>query len=111
MDTYPSRPLYIIDFNRAKLGAKVTKKLAANGEDIPSVHKVSSLVDDEIDKLKMRLPFHLQIERDPDDWETLSIANIVDKEGKDVLDSNIEINTQSLGADGLYWLDSGAFDF
>lgn len=111
MDTYPSRPLYIIDFNRAKLGAKVTKKLAANGEDIPSVHKVSSLVDDEIDKLKMRLPFRLQIERDPDDWETLSIANIVDKEGKDVLDSNIEINTQSLGADGLYWLDSGAFDF
>lgn len=111
MDSYPSRPLYNIDFNRSKLRTIVTKKLAANGEEVPNVHKVSALVEDEIDKLKTRLPFRLQIERDPDDWENLSITNIVDKEGKDVLDSNIEINTQSLGADGLYWLDSGAFDF
>ncbi len=111
MDSYPCRPLYIIDFNREKLSAKVTKRLVANGEEAPSVHKVSSLVDEEIDKLKMRLPFRLQIERDAEDWEILSIANIVDKDGKDVLDGNIEINIQSLGADGLYWLDSGAFDF
>ncbi len=111
MDSYPCRPLYSIDFNRSKIGNKITRKLVSNGEDAPNYHKLAALVDDEIDKLKARLPFRLQIERDFDDWEKLVIGGAVDKDGNDVSDSNIEISTQSLGADGLYWLDSGSFDF
>lgn len=111
MDSYPCRPLYSIDFNRSKIGTRITRKIVANGEDAPNYHKLAALIDDEIDKLKARLPFRLQIERDSDEWEKLIISGAVDKDGNDVSDSNIEINTQSLGADGLYWLDSGSFDF
>lgn len=111
MDSYPCRPLYSIDFNRSKIGTRITRKIVANGEDAPNYHKLAALIDDEIDKLKARLPFRLQIERDSDEWEKLIISGAVDKDGNDVSDSNVEINTQSLGADGLYWLDSGSFDF
>ncbi len=110
MDTYPCRPLYCVDFNRIKIGDKIRKRLKQNDEDVPD-SKVFNLVEDETDNLKKRMPFTIQIEREPDDWETISIAGIVDKDGNDVVDSNIEISTQSIGGDGLYWLDSGVFDF
>ena len=67
-------------------------------------------VKDNIDDLKLRMPFHLTIERDEDDKETLRISTITDKDGNDLADNNIEINIQSLGADERYWLDSGAFE-
>ncbi len=57
------------------------------------------------------MPFKITIERDPEDKENLSIASIVDRDGNDVVDSNLEIHIQSLGVDEQYWLDSGAFDF
>jgi hypothetical protein len=46
-----------------------------------------------------------------DDKENLSISAIVDNEGNDVIDGNLEIHIQSLGVEDQYWLDSGAFDF
>ena len=46
-----------------------------------------------------------------DDKELLTISSIRDKEDKDVIDGNVEIHIQSLGANEKYWLDSGAFNF
>lgn len=43
--------------------------------------------------------------------KNLEIVSIVDRNGEDILDSNLEIHIQSLGVDEQYWLDSGAFDF
>ena len=57
------------------------------------------------------MPFKISIERDVDDKENLSICAIVDNEGNDVIDGNLEIHIQSLGVEDQYWLDSGAFDF
>jgi hypothetical protein len=57
------------------------------------------------------MPFKLTIVRDVDDKENLSIVSIIDKDGEDVSDGNVEIHIQSLGADDKYWLDSGAFNF
>ena len=69
------------------------------------------IVNENIDALKKRMPFKIGIERDTENKEELSITSIVDKNGNDVLDSNLEIHIQSLGVDEKYWLDSGAFDF
>lgn len=57
------------------------------------------------------MPFKITIERDAEDKENLEIVSIVDRNGEDILDSNLEIHIQSLGVDEQYWLDSGAFDF
>lgn len=80
-------------------------------KDIPTDAKVSGLVRENIDALKRRMPFKISIERDVDDKEALSISAIVDNEGNDVIDGNLEIHIQSLGVEDQYWLDSGAFDF
>ena len=69
------------------------------------------MVKEIIDSLKHRMPFKITIERDVDDKENLTISSIVDNAGSDVVDTNLEIHIQSLGAEDLYWLDSGAFDF
>jgi len=111
MDTYPCRALYTIDFNTHKIADRIRRKsLINNGETLTDA-KVQSLVKEQLDTLRKRMPFKLTIDRDVDDKENLSISSILDKEDKEVLDGNIEIHIQSLGANEKYWLDSGAFDF
>jgi virulence factor srfB len=111
MDSYPCRALYSIDFNRHKIADKIRKKAILNDEGCPTDAKIMGLVNETIDTLKKRMPFNVTIERDAEDKENLRISSIVDKEGNDVMDGNLEIHIQSLGVDEQYWLDSGAFDF
>lgn len=111
MDTYPTRALYSIDFNTYKIADRLRKKAVLNGEDFPTDAKIMGQVNEIVDVLKKRMPFRITIERDVEDKENLSIASITDKNGDDVIDSNLEINIQSMGVVGRYWLDSGAFDF
>ena len=111
LDSYPCRALYNIDFNRFKIGDRIRKKALLNNEEIPTDAKVLGMVKENIDSLKHRMPFKITIERDVDDKENLTISSIVDNAGNDVVDTNLEIHIQSLGAEDLYWLDSGAFDF
>lgn len=108
MDTYPSRALYTIDFNAYKIADRLRKKAA---DDYVSDSKILSQVSDVKDALKKRMPFKITVERDPEDKENLSITSIVDKNGDEVIDSNLEVNIQSMGAAEEYWLDNGAFDF
>lgn len=111
LDSYPWRSLYTIDFNRQKMADKIRRKEIVSGRSCPTDAKVYSLVKEVVDNLKKRMPFKISLERDVDDWENLSIVAIVDKNGDDITDSNLEIHIQSLGAGEQYWLDSGAFDF
>ena len=110
IDSYPSRVLYEIDFNRVRLADMIRKKAQKDNQVYPD-GKVMSLVNDYIDKLIMRMPYYLSVERDADDKEKLFISSVIDKDGNDVTDGFLEINIQSLGVDGNYWLDTGSFDF
>lgn len=111
MDSYPSRTLYSINFNEHKMIERIRRKNILEGGDIFSDAKVISIVNENIDSLKRKMPFIIGIERDLENKEELSITSIVDKNGDVVLDSNLEIHIQSLGVDEKYWLDSGSFDF
>lgn len=111
LESYPSRSLYSIDFNRYKMMNSIRKRNILEGGDILSDAKVASLMNEKVDKLKKKMPFTVTLERDSENKEDLSIIAIEDKEGNEILDSNLEIHIQSLGVDDKYWLDSGAFDF
>lgn len=110
LETYPLRALYSIDFNYMRLRNKIREKALDKGEN-PSDAAIQSMVDDEIEKFKKRMPFRVMIERDAEDKEKLSISNIEDRNGIELSDSSIEIHIQSLGVNDQYWLDSGSFDF
>mgnify|MGYP003410966110 FL=1 len=111
MDSYPCRALYSIDYNRYKIADKIRKKAILSNEECPTDAKVLGLVNEALNTLKKKMPFKITIERDAEDKENLEIVSIVDRNGEDILDSNLEIHIQSLGVDEQYWLDSGAFDF
>lgn len=111
IDSYPCRALYTIDFNRHKMADSFRRKATLNNEFDITDAKIQALVKEHTDALQKRMPFKLSIVRDPEDKEALSIESILDKEGNEINDSNIEIHIQSLGADDKYWLDSGAFNF
>lgn len=111
MESYPSRMLYSIDFNIYKISDRIRKRYILQGEKCPTDAKVMSLVKEVINELKRRMPFKVTIERDVNDTEELIIASIIDKNGNDVKESDLELHIQSLGVHEHYWLDSGAFDF
>ncbi len=111
MDTYPCRALYTIDFNRHKMADRIRKRALLDGGLTLTDAKVQALVSEQVDLLKKRMPFKLTIDRDIDDKELLSISTVLDKDDKEVIDGNVEIHIQSLGANEKYWLDSGAFNF
>ena len=109
LDTYPSRNLYTVDFNRYKMADKLRRKAISVGDSLNDA-QIQQQVKSQIDDMRLKMPFHLQIERDPEDKEHLILTQISDKDGNDIAESNVEINIQSLGADDRYWLDTGAFD-
>ncbi|MCR4801322.1 MAG: virulence factor SrfB [Bacteroidales bacterium] len=122
LDFYPRRALYSIDFNRSKIFDRLKRTAQANGESIQDT-ELQRRVNEEINRLKSLMPFKVDIQRDSDDNETLSITSILghkrvngEDEEYEVTESNIEIHIQSLGKDEEslseeYWLDSGSFDF
>jgi len=109
LDSYPSRKLYVIDFNQYRMADRIRNKAITDGNPISDA-QVLARVKEMVDDLRVRMPFQLTIERDADDKEKLTITSIVDRNGNDLADSMIEINIQSLGADDRYWLDTGAFE-
>lgn len=111
LDSYPCRALYTIDFNRHKMADGIRRVALQKDNVTLSDGQVQALVNERVDALKRRMPFKLTIDRDPDDVEKLTISSIVDKNGADIADCNVEINIQSLGANERYWLDSGEFSF
>lgn len=111
MDTYPCRALYTIDFNRHKIADRIRRKALTNDDTTLTDANVQAKVNEHIDQLKRRMPFKLTIIRDIDDKESLSISSILDRDDNEVIDGNVEIHIQSLGANEKYWLDSGAFNF
>lgn len=109
LGSYPSRKLYVIDFNENRISERERNNAIQEGNPLSDV-QIMAKVKEIIDDLRMRMPFQLSIDCNLEEKENLSITSIIDRNGNDLVDSNIEINIQSLSTDDSYWLDTGAFD-
>lgn len=109
IDSYPSRELYVIDFNENKIGERLRAKASKEGISMTDL-EVQAKAKDVIDDMRRRMPYYVTIEQDPDNKELLSVTGITDRNGIDIGDGYIEINIQSLGVNNQYWLDTGAFE-
>lgn len=109
IDSYPSRTLYVIDFNYYKISEQIRKKTHEAGETITD-QEVTARTKEEVNDLRRGLPFNLTVEQDADNREKLTITAITDKYGRDINNGRVEVNIQSLGVDDLYWLDTGIFE-
>ena len=107
VDSYLSRPLYVVDYNKHKLAASIK-----NASPSPLTPKeVMRKVKDKIDLLQQDAPFTIRLERDVDDKEKLVLVSILNGKGEDMKVHNVEIHIQSMGINEKYWLDTGSFEF
>lgn len=109
LDSYPSRVLYIIDFNDYQIGEQIKVRARKEG-NVVTDQQVKARSKEIINRLRQRLPFTLTVEQDNDNKEKLSIESVTDKNGDGIESNVVEINVQSLGVDNMYWLDTGAFE-
>ena len=109
IDSYPSRKLYVIDFNQYKIADKIRRKAIMDGITLSDA-QVNAMVKDQVESLRLKMPFNMTIERDQDDKEKITIVSITDRNGNDIMDSCVEISLRSLNSDDRYWLDTGAFE-
>ncbi len=107
IDSYPARKFYSVDFDKAKIMSKIEEENSAK----LSQATLNQMADQKINALRMRMPFTISIEREPDDKETLQIVDIIDKNGDEISKNFIDLHIQSLGVQEKSWLDTGVFEF
>lgn len=110
IDSYPARSLYTLDFDQLKIADIIRAQSEKDGNEYNAA-RLHTLVNDKIDDYKKRMPFKITLERDNNDKEALYVANVLDKDGKDLPKGIIDLYIQSLGANEKHWLDTGAFGF
>lgn len=111
MPTYPSRALYLMDFDRHRIAQRLISARRNAGEKDFKEMELKEAVREEIDQLRKKMPFMVTVSRESDDPETLTIESIVDRNDNEINPTNLEIHIQSLGAEERYWLDTGEFNF
>lgn len=110
--TYPSRALYVIDFDHHKIANRLIEARRVMKLPPYSEMELKEAVREEIDGLMKKMPFRVTLSREADNYENLIIDSVIDRTGEnEVSPNNLEVHIQSLGADERYWLDTGEFNF
>ena len=106
VNSYPSRPFYIFDFNEFKLEDRIKGRLS-NEHDINSVQRAIGL---EKEKIKSKMPLRVTISRDvTEDLELLRFEDVLDKNGESLTSNFFTLQVQSMSEVDDFWLDSGIF--
>lgn len=106
---YPSRTLYVVDFDRKKIGERIVKQSMKQNE-FPSDNELMARVKEEIERLRYLMPFTVSVSQDAENKELLEVDSVEDKNGNVISNDVVKINVQSLGTEDNYWLDSGVFN-
>jgi len=101
---YPSRNIYVIDFNEAKILESLSKKGQSD----------QARLDDSVEgfkqKIRSRMPLKFLLCREFEkDKEEIFISEVTDCEMNDISKNYFELHTQTLPETAGYWLDSGEF--
>ena len=106
VNSYPSRPFYIFDFNELKLEDRIKGRLS-DDQDINSVQRAIAL---EKEKIKSKMPLRVTISRDiTEDLELLHFEDVLDKNGESLTSNFFTLQVQSMSEVDDFWLDSGIF--
>lgn len=105
--SYPTRPFYMLDFNRGMISDKFTAKY---GTDVNEPF-IRNSVEKEIERVYKLCPLKIQIVREDyrNDKEALKIESVQDKNGDDLPIVYFSLKIQSMNESDTYWLDTGSF--
>jgi hypothetical protein len=105
---YPTRPFYLLDFNREKIEEKIKNKKGLFDEQ---KQEIQTAFQAEFEKLKKQEPFKFTIIRESyrDDKEIIKIDSVESREGEDITPAYFTLQLQSMSEDSEYWMDTGVF--
>ncbi|MDR2824098.1 MAG: virulence factor SrfB, partial [Prevotellaceae bacterium] len=106
--SYPTRPFYILDFNKDKIKERMKNKLCLEDDDKQAT---ATATNNELERLLKLSPFKFGIVREsyPEDKETLKIGSVTDRNGEELPEAYFSLQVQSMSESESYWLDSGEF--
>jgi hypothetical protein len=100
---YPTRPFYMLDFNRDKIAERMKNKFGLEDKD---KQRIENAVENEIVRLSNLTSFKFTVKRDyREDKEFLRIESIEE----DLPSAYFSLQVQSMSETENYWLDSGEF--
>jgi hypothetical protein len=104
--SYPSRPFYTLDFNLEKIEDRVRGRI----DDENDINAIQKGIDDEINKIRRKMPLKVTVERDyGDDKELLRIESITNRDDENLSVRLFNMQIQSMSEVDKFWLDSGIF--
>ena len=105
---YPTRPFYMLDFNRDKIEERMKDKF---GLDDDEKRQIKDAVDKELERLKKLSPYKFTVVRENylEDKETLKIESVEGCNNDDLPVAYFSLQVQSMSESENYWLDSGEF--
>ena len=105
--SYPSRPLYVLDFDENKIEERVKTK-----HGLSDAKQIKDAVEIEKQRIRKQTPLVFTIEREDyqEDKESLRIELVeVDATGDELPVSYFSLQIQSMSESENYWLDTGEF--
>ncbi|MCL2283003.1 MAG: virulence factor SrfB [Fibromonadales bacterium] len=107
-ELYPTRPFYMLSYNREKIEASM---IAKRGIPENNKQQIKEAVEKEIDRLANLAPFKFRIVRENylEDKETLKIESVDDRNNENLPMAYFSLQVQSMSESENYWLDSGEF--
>jgi hypothetical protein len=105
--SYPSRPLYVLDFNLEKIEERIKGKI---GEE-ENIMIIKTAVENEITRIRRLMPLYVTVERENyiDDKEKLTLSSVEDRNHDELPLNYFNLQIQSLSESESFWLDSGEF--
>lgn len=106
--SYPTRPFYMLDFDRDRIEKRIREKFALDESD---PNGIDNAVENEIIRIRRLIPFKFNLVRESyrEDRESLKIDSITDRNGDDLPTACFSLQIQSMNESEDYWLDSGIF--
>lgn len=106
--SYPTRPFYVLDFNKDKIEERLKNKLGIKDNN---QRHIQDLVNGELEKLNGLKPLKFTIVRENylDDKESLKIESVEGPNQEDLPAAYFSLQVQSMIESENYWLDSGEF--
>jgi hypothetical protein len=105
---YPTRPLYLLNYNLEKIEDRVKNRLGLFDEQKQEINAAFNV---EFEKLKKQEPFKFTIIRESyrDDKESIKIDSVESRDGEDITPAYFTLQIQSMSEDSEYWMDTGVF--
>lgn len=101
---YPSKPMFILDFNLNGIREKMNSRFGDNN----SPNALASAVDNHKNHLMNKMPFQVKLSRDiSKGLENLSIEEITDNQGGVISKQDVYLKLQTLPQTAGHWMDTG----